>query len=151
MGDYTIPEDICKALGARKNSIRLRAHTTEWKPHVYLRRVDLDLDSDEENEAADKSVAYYGLFAAKQINVKPGKEILFAIPGLGFDAQSLVFEVKEKGEEDEDEDAEDIQDDNKFHPKKRKGWSRPQLDPAILASTRTILPRTSYAEHSHTS
>jgi hypothetical protein len=133
MGEPTVPEDVCKALGARKNSIRLRAHTTEWKPHVFLRRVDLDLDSDEEEEANARHIAYYGLYAAKQINVKPGKEILFAIPGLGLDGQSLVFEVKTKGEGDEDEDIEGFQDDN-FHPKKRKGWIRPQYDATVLAS-----------------
>jgi hypothetical protein len=126
-----VPEDLYRALGARKNSIKIREHTTEWKPHIVLRRVELDLDEDEKRDVSSKRLVYYSFFAAKSINVKPGKEILFALPGFGMDTQALVFE----GIEDEDEDDNiDGMDENIYHPKMRKDWTRPRYDPAVIAS-----------------
>jgi hypothetical protein len=116
---------------------------------VYLKRVELDEDSDDERETTATRRVYYSMIAAKQINVKPGKEILFAIPGLGFDTQSLVFAATERnGNEDEEDGTNGVQEDNTYHPKMRKGWTRPQHNPETIASEDSLFIVIHVAKHS---
>jgi hypothetical protein len=134
------------ALGVQKNSIRLRKHSVTWKPHVVLRRVELADDEDAPADGTPRAPrVYFSLFAAKSINVKPGKEILFAIPGAtGADDDALVFAGvpadpadadsgatdTEKTDVDENEASEsaDVMASVSHHPKLRKAWTRRTID-----------------------
>jgi hypothetical protein len=139
-----VPNDLCALLGLQKGSLRLRPHTITWKPHVYLRRVQI-----EENEISDTSRAlrkqrvFFSLFAAKKIDVRPGKEILIALEApLGSEDQALVFEglLPSSDERSDEEDAEKTEvaeeeaieapvepEMTNMPPKMRKTWTRQPL------------------------
>ena len=76
-----------------KGPLRLRPHGSTQKPHIILRRVTVSEDSDEDGGAGN--IVRFSLFAAKRIEVKPGKEILLSVasPDGYFKDQPVVFEA----------------------------------------------------------
>lgn len=142
--------DLCTVLGVKKGSLRVRPHPVTWKPHVLLRRVELDtsdlLDADGQ---PSKPMVYFSLFAAKKIDVKPGKEILVAFAAPYGEDDKAVMIGGLLPNEDDAEDPEDSQKTqtvvketsiippdtppaNMFPPKMRKTWLRRPYDDATL-------------------
>ncbi|KAF8229556.1 hypothetical protein L208DRAFT_1459814 [Tricholoma matsutake] len=76
-----------------KGPLRLRPHGSTQKPHIVLRRVTISEDSNEDGEASN--VVRFSVFAAKRIEVKPGKEILLTVasPDGCFKDQAVIFEA----------------------------------------------------------
>jgi hypothetical protein len=68
---------LSAALGLSGSTLRLRPHESNHKPHIVLRRVEYP--DDEDDEDGDPNVAYFSFFAAKRIDVKPGKELLLMV------------------------------------------------------------------------
>lgn len=98
--------EVASILGI-KGSLRFRPHGSSQKAHVVLRRVEI---ADDSSDDEGKSVVYFSLFAQKRIEVKPGKEILLALPPSAgrFQDQAVIFEGDMRGAEnasDEEEDA----------------------------------------------
>ncbi|TFK46371.1 hypothetical protein OE88DRAFT_1667698 [Heliocybe sulcata] len=79
---------IASILGLRE-PLRIRPHGSTQKPHVVMRRVEV---SEEVGDDGKKmKIVYYSLFASKRIEVKPGKEILLAIPDSIYNDTPLAF------------------------------------------------------------
>jgi hypothetical protein len=159
MSVHDVSEQFSTVLGAQKDSICVRRHTTPYKPHLILKSIEELPWSDEEDEDsvleddinARPKKTYYTFFAAKNINVKPGKEILFAIRGHGSEDEALVFEVvsrdadsikeadsHKKGSNDNNRSQtmlKEPQVEEYFHPKMRKGWTRTVNVPETPART----------------
>lgn len=125
--------EVASLLGI-KGSLRLRPHGSSQKAHVVLRRVEI---ADDSSDDEGKSVVYFSLFAQKRIEVKPGKEILLALPPSAgrFQDQAVIFEgdlpdAEKTSDEEEDEQmlssgeppflpSRDI-----LPPKMRRTWSK---------------------------
>lgn len=95
--DGTSPSPILTSILGIQGPLRFRPHGSSQKAHVVLRRVELSDDSDDDGET--KSTIYFSLFAAKKIDVKPGKEILLALPNGKYKDQAVIFEGEPPGEE----------------------------------------------------
>lgn len=115
-----------------KGHLRFRPHGSSQKAHVVLRRVELDDDSEDEEDG--KPAVYFSLFAQKRIEVKPGKEILLMVENGPFKDQAMLFEGDALGttsssdEEEETQVAEEEEDtvlsEQAMPPKMRKNWMR---------------------------
>jgi len=81
--------NVASILGI-KGKLCIRQHPNTQKAHVILKRVELEDDSDDEEERPEGAV-YYSLFAAKRFEVKPGKEILLSIEG-AMDGRAILFQ-----------------------------------------------------------
>ena len=117
-----------------KGSLRFRPHGSSQKAHVVLRRVEI---SDDSSDDEAKPIVYFSLFAQKRIEVKPGKEILLALPPSAgkFDDQAVIFEGDLPGSEDNSDGEEGTQTSaeealatlpsrNILPPKMRRTWSK---------------------------
>lgn len=141
---------LSAVLGLKKGSLTVRPHPVTWKPHILLRRVEFDPgDVPETDEKSGKPLVYFSFFAAKKIDVKPGKEILVALADdFGGEDKTVVIGGVLR-DEDEPEDAEEppqatlVVDQTpidstepppltRFPPKMRKGWTRRPVDEAEL-------------------
>ncbi|EIN07911.1 hypothetical protein PUNSTDRAFT_144401 [Punctularia strigosozonata HHB-11173 SS5] len=102
-------DDVARLLGLKKGSLRFVPHGTTVKAHVVLRRVEPSSDDseDEEDSASKHSAVYYSLFAAKRIEVKPGKEILLSISTSGHLKDQALLITGEIASEDDESDLEE--------------------------------------------
>ncbi|KZT24077.1 WD40 repeat-like protein [Neolentinus lepideus HHB14362 ss-1] len=140
MGDRMkpfMPPTVTSILGL-KEPLRIRPHGSTQKPHVVLRRVE---ESEELGDDGNKrKIVYYSLFASKRIEVKPGKEILLAIPDSTFKDQPLIFGGELSDIETSfarKDDRESLREDVAFEqnepinqvmpPKMRKAWKARSL------------------------
>ncbi|KAF8162830.1 hypothetical protein B0H34DRAFT_693093 [Crassisporium funariophilum] len=78
-----------------KGSLRVTTHGCEHKPHIILKRVDQS--NDQTADGSSKRTVRFSFFAHKRFEVKPGKEILFAVASEGGSEEplrdiALVFE-----------------------------------------------------------
>lgn len=114
-----------------KGPIRIRPHKSKQKAHVVLRRVEISNDSSDEDDSP--RMVYFGLFAHKRIEVKPGKEILVAIASATgrFKDKAIMFEAPddEAGSDEEDAPTEVAEEPpapiQVLHPKMaRRGWGK---------------------------
>lgn len=116
-----------------KGPIRVRPHGSSQKAHVVLRRVELADDSSDDGET--RTTVYFSLFSYKKIDVKPGKELLLALPGGKHKDQAIIFEADLPGEETgtdirvdtETESGETgpvLQMGDLLPPKMRRDWSK---------------------------
>jgi hypothetical protein len=132
------------ALGI-KGPLRFRLHHSSRKAHVVLRRVEISDDSG--NNRKSKSLLYFSLFAQKRIDVKPGKEILVALPSVDgrLKDRAILFEGDVPDEEGtEDEQVAKVLKKGSFTnfpegqvvpPKMRRRWSsRMEMSPGVRQS-----------------
>ena len=118
-----------------KGPLRLRPHGSTQKPHLVLRRVEIPEDSSENGEATN--IVRFSLFAAKRIEVKPGKEILLTVasPDGYFKDQAVVFEadltvseeISDKKSDTHVAEEEDVYlppAGEAIPPKMRRAWTR---------------------------
>ncbi|KAJ6620317.1 hypothetical protein B0H10DRAFT_2022290 [Mycena sp. CBHHK59/15] len=146
----SVDSSVASILGIKGN-LCLRHHTASQKAHAILRRVE---GSDDSSDSGDEnSVVYFRLFAHKQINLKPGKEILLTVASVDgrFKDQVVMFEGKLRGS-DEDSDREDrtqveeepqvIEEEEEMipqatmPPKMRRQWTRKveEVSPVVCES-----------------
>ena len=134
-GSTTAPT-MASILGI-KGSIRVRPHGSSQKAHVVLRRVELADDSSDDGETS--TTVYFSLFAHKKIDVKPGKEILLALPGGKHKDQAIIFEADIPGEETDTDIGGDTETESGetgpvsqmgdlLPPKMRRDWSKKFLN-----------------------
>lgn len=128
----TTRSTIASILGI-KGPLRVRPHGSSQKAHVVLRRVELADDSSDDGET--RTTVYFSLFAHKKIDVKPGKEILLALPGGKHKDQAVIFEADIPGDEtDTDMEADTEIESGEtgpvlpmgdlLPPKMRRDWSK---------------------------
>jgi hypothetical protein len=119
-----------------KNPLRLRPHGSTQKPHIILRRVTVSENSSGDGEVTSNLVRF-SLFAAKRIEVKPGKEILLTVasPDGYFEDQPVVFEADIAAPEeisDEKSDTQVVEEEDIYlppageaiPPKMRRAWTK---------------------------
>ncbi|KIY48285.1 hypothetical protein FISHEDRAFT_73849 [Fistulina hepatica ATCC 64428] len=114
---------FAELLGIQPSTLRIQDHSSATKPHLVLRQVSVPDDS------GSGTTVYYGFFAQKPINVKPGREILFCIPasdGSTDQAMMLVAEPKDAAEPDCELDTQDDDSDEILMPRValRRAWVR---------------------------
>jgi hypothetical protein len=118
-----------------KAPLRLRPHGSTQKPHLVLRRVEIAEDSSDNGEATN--LVRFSLFAAKRIEVKPGKEMLLTVasPDGYFKDQAVIFEADLTASEempDEKSDTQVAEEEDIYlppageviPPKMRRAWTR---------------------------
>ncbi|KAF8191537.1 hypothetical protein K438DRAFT_1935354 [Mycena galopus ATCC 62051] len=92
---------------AIKGDLRIHrdGHTIKQKPHVILRRVESSENASDDSQ--NNAVANFRLFAAKQISLKPGKELLLTVASADdrYKGQIVTFSGTLRGP-DEDSDHE---------------------------------------------
>jgi hypothetical protein len=141
MSNSVLNRELSTALGVQNGSFKLRPHTVTYKPHVLFRRVEIQPQDNESEGKKSQPLVYFALFAAKTINVKPGKEILFGVRNTdGDDEHACILEAllprddqTTKGEapdsdtpissESTEGDA-NVAADGLVPPKMRKTWAR---------------------------
>jgi hypothetical protein len=72
-----IPNVLFTSVLGLKGPLRIAPHGSEHKPHIILKRVDPP--SNLESNGETNRVARFSFFAHKRFEVKPGKEIMFAV------------------------------------------------------------------------
>jgi hypothetical protein len=118
-----------------QSPLHLRPHGSTQKPHIILRRVTVSGDSGGGGGASN--IVRFSLFAAKRIEVKPGKEILLTVasPDGYFEDQPVVFEadIAASGEtSDEKSDTLVAEEEDVYlppageaiPPKMRRAWTK---------------------------
>ena len=75
--DRNIPNSLFTSVLGLKGPLRIAPHGSEHKPHIILKRVDPP--SNLESNGETSRVARFSFFAHKRFEVKPGKEIMFAV------------------------------------------------------------------------
>ena len=75
--DRNIPNSLFTSVLGLKGPLRIAPHGSEHKPHIILKRVDPPSNLESNGEAS--RVARFSFFAHKRFEVKPGKEIMFAV------------------------------------------------------------------------
>ena len=75
--DRNIPNALFTSALGLKGPLRIAPHGSEHKPHIILKRVDPP--SNVELNGEQNRVARFSFFAHKRFEVKPGKEIMFAV------------------------------------------------------------------------
>ncbi|KAF8810071.1 hypothetical protein BYT27DRAFT_7336859 [Phlegmacium glaucopus] len=75
--DRSIPNALFTSVLGLKGPLRIAPHGSEHKPHIILKRVDPP--SNLESNGESSRVARFSFFAHKRFEVKPGKEIMFAV------------------------------------------------------------------------
>jgi hypothetical protein len=149
-------DDVARLLGLKKGSLRFVPHGATSKAHVLLRRVEASSDdSSEEEGGVTKPTVYFSLFAAKRIEVKPGKELLLAITTEGPLKDQAVVLTGQLASDEDDSDPEDSEathvaeeDDHmeaSMPPKMRKSWYRREDVPAIRMFFILPKPRVSHS------
>ena len=125
-----------------KGQLRFQPHGSTQKAHVVLRQVDM---SDESDDEGDSSMVYFSLFAHKRIEVKPGKELLFAVDTDDKEFKDRVLmiqgslspeppsadEVVEEAARPQDMEEEAVA----LPPKLRRTWVRPPEEQVIPPRT----------------
>lgn len=89
-----------------KGGLRIRHHPiSQTKAHAILRRVELSEDSSDDGQ--ENNLVHFRLFTHKNLNLKPGKEILLTVASVDgrFKDQNVIFEGNFRGS-DEDSDHE---------------------------------------------
>ncbi|KAG7086462.1 hypothetical protein E1B28_002414 [Marasmius oreades] len=86
--ESTEPILVSSVLGV-KGPLRFTRHRSTIKAHVVLRRVEVDDDSSDDGEPS--RVTYFGLFAQKRIDVRPGREILLTVEEGELKGQALML------------------------------------------------------------
>lgn len=144
-----------------KGPLRIRPHGSAAKPHIILRRVTVSEDSSEDGEP-DNTVRF-SLFAAKRIEVKPGRELLLTVasPDGFFQEKAVVFEADLTGDEEiSDEKSYTQAPDEEVYlppageaipPKMRRAWTKKAEE--VSSGTRkffhiSIYPFTTLSFHS---
>ncbi|KAJ7349012.1 hypothetical protein DFH08DRAFT_133541 [Mycena albidolilacea] len=123
-----------------KGGLRIRHHPiSQTKAHAILRRVELSEDSSDDGQ--ENSVVHFRLFTHKNLNLKPGKEILLTVASVDgrFKDQNVIFEGNFRGsDEDSDhegttlveeespviEEEEEILPEPIMPPKMRRQWNK---------------------------
>ena len=75
--DRDIPNALFTSVLGLKGPLRIAPHGSEHKPHIILKRVGPPSNLESNGEAS--RVARFSFFAHKRFEVKPGKEIMFAV------------------------------------------------------------------------
>jgi hypothetical protein len=75
--DGNIPNVLFTSVLGLKGPLRIAPHGSEHKPHIILKRVDSP--GNPESNGGTNRVARFSFFAHKRFEVKPGKEIMFAV------------------------------------------------------------------------
>lgn len=75
--DRNIPNALFTSVLGLKGPLRIAPHGSEHKPHIILKRIDPP--SNLESNGDSSRVARFSFFAHKRFEVKPGKEIMFAV------------------------------------------------------------------------
>ena len=75
--DRNVPNVLFTSVLGLKGPLRIAPHGSEHKPHIILKRVDPP--SNLESNGETNRVARFSFFAHKRFEVKPGKEIMFAV------------------------------------------------------------------------
>lgn len=128
-----------------KGALRIRHHISSARPHIVLKRVIISEDGSDEEEDANSSVVYFSFFAAKRIEVKPGKELLFAVDTDDKEFKDRVLmiqgslapeppsadEVVEEAAPPEEKEEEAVA----LPPKLRRTWVRPPEEQVIPPRT----------------
>lgn len=133
-----------------KGGLRIRHHTASQKAHVILRRVEASEDSSDDGKEND--VVCFRLFANKQINLKPGKELLLTIASVDgrFKDQIVLFEGHLRGSDGDsdhegttqvEEEPQVIEEEEEIPqaampPKMRRQWTRrvEEVSPVVCES-----------------
>jgi len=75
--DRNIPNALLTSVLRLKGPLRIAPHGSEHKPHIILKRVDPPSNLESNGESC--RIARFSFFAHKRFEVKPGKEIMFAV------------------------------------------------------------------------
>jgi hypothetical protein len=75
--DRSIPNALFTSVLGLKGPLRIAPHGSEHKPHIILKRVGPPGNPESNGETS--RVARFSFFAHKRFEVKPGKEIMFAV------------------------------------------------------------------------
>ncbi|KAJ7243435.1 hypothetical protein B0H12DRAFT_1131088 [Mycena haematopus] len=121
-----------------KGGLRIRPHTIHQKAHAVLRRVELSEESSDDGR--ENNIVVFKLFAAKPINLKPGKELLLTVASVDgrFKDQNVIFEGNFGGFDEDsegttqaeeepqviEEEEEEIIPEAVMPPKMRRQWTK---------------------------
>jgi hypothetical protein len=75
--DRNIPNALLTSVLGLKGPLRIAPHGSEHKPHIILKRVSPPNNLESNGETS--RIARFSFFAHKRFEVKPGKEIMFAV------------------------------------------------------------------------
>ncbi|KAF9009490.1 hypothetical protein BDQ17DRAFT_1348197 [Cyathus striatus] len=157
-----IAASVASILGVNLGTLRFRPHGSTQKAHVVLKRV---VSSERTNgEATSQNVIQFSLFAAKRIEVKPGKEILLTVASEDdrFMDQPIVLEgdILDAQPESDEEGETQVADEEKNYiplseaiipPKLRRDWTKRAEDVVPSLPLPTYLCTGVQAEPEHAS
>ena len=141
--DRNIPNALFTSVLGLKSPLRIAPHGSEHKPHIILKRVSPP--SNLESNGETSRVARFSFFAHKRFEVKPGKEIMFAVASADgsegpFKEVALVLEadldatLDTINEEKDDHSSVKKVDMAGLPPKMRKSYTKEKTYASYISS-----------------
>ena len=141
--DRNIPNTLFTSVLGLKGPLRIAPHGSEHKPHIILKRVGPPGNLESNGEAS--RVARFSFFAHKRFEVKPGKEIMFAVASADgsegpFKEIALVLEadldatLDTTNEENDDHASVKKVDMAGLPPKLRKSYTKEKTYASYISS-----------------
>ena len=161
--DRNIPNALFTSVLGLKGPLRIAPHGSEHKPHIILKRVGPPSNLESNGEAS--RVARFSFFAHKRFEVKPGKEIMFAVASADgsegpFKEIALVLEADLDATLDTTEEKDDHSSVKKVDtagpgnvqglpPKMRKSYTKEKTYASYISSKIFVFLRFSLATPIH--
>ena len=159
--ERSIPNALFTSVLGLKGPLRIAPHGSEHKPHIILKRVGPPSNPESNGEAS--RVARFSFFAHKRFEVKPGKEIMFAVASADgsegpFKEIALVLEadldatLDTANEEKDDHSSvkkDGLGDVQGLPPKMRKSYTKEKTYASYISSKIFVFLRLSLATPIH--
>ena len=140
--DRNMPNALLTSVLGLKTPLRIAPHGSEHKPHIILKRVSPPNNPESNGETS--RVARFSFFAHKRFEVKPGKEIMFAVASADgseepFKEIALVLEADlddtlDATNEEETDDHSSVKKVDMLPPKMRKSYTKEKTYASYISS-----------------